>query len=276
MKKYLLILILFFGFLSGCSRLDLAVRWADTFVMSSVTDYFDLTSEQDARARGDFRTALRDVKKIDFPILASHLEDFALLVEKKEVTDEKVDRFLDQVDSQVRTSIARFETMAQNLLDQQSGGSYEMFDAEFSRKHEKDLKEARDDRAQKKKVNKNIDRFVGETVEFLTEEQQKEVDAWIRTNPPPLQLQLESRKALFDQFKSLRADEKKRRDFIRSYFTNWIALQTPAYQKARMESHQRIRSLFKKVLATITEKQRKNLVENFRFRAKDFRAISLK
>lgn len=273
MKKYLLIPFLA---LSGCSRLDLALRWADTFVMSSVTDYFDLTSDQDNKARGDFKAALKEIQKNDFPAFADQLESLATSVEKKEAKDEHVDQFLDRVDALLKRSIARFEPMAQNLLNDQAKNGFKMFDAEFQKKHSKDLEEAKDEKSRAKKASKNVDRFVDETVEFLTSEQKKEVEASIKENPFPHLLQLESRKSLFENFKSVRLDDKKRQEFIKTYFTNWNSLQTADYQKARAESLQRVRDLFKKVLSTMTDKQRKNLVENFRVRASELRKISLK
>lgn len=273
MKKILLLSLLF---LTSCTRLGFALRWADTFVMSSVSDYFELTSDQDAKARGDFKAALSEIQKKDFPDFAGQLESFANLVEKKESSDKAVDQFLDQMDLLFKRSMARFEPMAQNLLADQANSDYKLFDKEFTRKHDKDLQQAKDEKEQFKKALKNVDRFVDETVEFLTDEQKNEVESSVKSQPAPTLLQLESRKALFEKFKSLRKDDEKRKEFISIYLKDWNSLQTPAYQKARAEMLLRIRGLFKKIVSTMTEKQRKNLVENFRIRAEDLREISAK
>ncbi len=277
-KRCVIPLMLFFFFLFSvsCSRLDFAMKWADTFVMSSVTDYFELTSEQDDKARSEFNLALKEVQKVDFPIFATQLTGFADLVEKKEMTDAKADNFFDEIHKTLMQSMARFEPMAQNMINDQIKTDFKMFDKEFLRKHDKDLKAAKDQVEQIKKARKNVERFVDETVEILRPEQLKEIEDSIKNDPFPAVLQMESRKAMFEKFKLVRQDPAQRKEFVHKYFVDWDSLQTADYKKSRNESLQKFRVWIKKVLGSLDDKQRANLVKSFRGRADELKKISEK
>ena len=55
MKKFLLPLIFIIFFLTNsCSRLDIAVQFANTYVVNKADDYFDLTKEQTKWVRKNF------------------------------------------------------------------------------------------------------------------------------------------------------------------------------------------------------------------------------
>jgi len=151
MKQTLLSLIVL---VSGCSRLDFAMKWADTFVMASVTDYFDLTSQQDEEARGDFKKALVEVQKQDFPIFSAWLFRFSEEIEFKKMTDKKMDVYLEEAEKNLRKSLARFEPMAQNLVIDQIPSNFKMFDKEFLRKHDKDIEKAKDESEQLRKAKR--------------------------------------------------------------------------------------------------------------------------
>lgn len=269
-------LLLLFGFmiLSGCSRLDIVMRWADTFVMSSVTDYFELTSEQDDLVREEFKSALKDVQKKDFPAFVERLREFAEQVEKKDLTDTKMDQFLASVDKSLKVSLARFEPMAQKLVADQVKTDFKMFDKEFSRKLEKDMKKAKDPAEQLEKARKNVERFVKETVGQLRPEQEIEIQAFIKAEPFPAILQVESRQFTFDKFREIRKEAKKREEYIHKYFTDWDSLQTPEYRKARDISLGKYRGWIKKVLGCLDDKQRAHLVESLRSRADELRRIA--
>lgn len=268
--------LLLFGFmiLSGCSRLDIVMRWADTFVMSSVTDYFELTSEQDDLAREEFKSALKDVQKKDFPAFVERLREFAEQVEKKDLTDTKMDQFLASVDKSLKVSLARFEPMAQKLVADQVKTDFKMFDKEFSRKLEKDMKKAKDPAEQLEKARKNVERFVKETVGQLRPEQEIEIQAFIKAEPFPAILQVESRQFTFDKFREIRKEAKKREEYVHKYFTDWDSLQTPEYRKARDISLGKYRGWIKKVLGSLDDKQRAHLVESLRSRADELRRIA--
>lgn len=260
----------------GCSRLDFAMKWADTFVMSSVTDYFELTSEQDDQARAEFKTALVQVQKQDFPIFASQLRRFSDEVEKKQVTSEKIDLFLEDLDKTLKISLARFEPMAQKLVSDQVKSDFKMFDKEFLRKHDKDLKLAKDEEEQLSKARKNFNKFVDETVGSLRQDQEKEIEAELKAHPFPALVQMESRKAMFEQFKLLRNNDEKRKEYIHKYFTKWETLQTAEYRKARDQALARFKTMIKKVLINLDDKQRLHLVKNFRVRADELTKIAEK
>lgn len=268
--------LIFLVLLSGCSRLELALRWADTFVMSSVTDYFELTSEQKSQARGEFKKALAEIQKNDFPGMAKTLRDLADATEKNQINDETLENFLKGVLNAFRTSAVRFEPMAQKIVADQVASNFKLFDKEFQKKYDKDLEKSKDPKKHRGQVEDRIERFVDETIGYLSDSQEKQLKEWLDQTPSPDALQLESRKIVFEKFKTARTEEKSRIEFVHTFFSNWESLQTPAYLAARSEYQKKSKSIMLQILLASDDKQRKNMSKNLRGRADELQKLSEK
>lgn len=255
---------------TGCSRLDLALRWADTFVMSSVTDYFDLNSEQKKAAKDEFNKALSDLRREEFPKLAEILRKIADLSEKNELKAPAIEGFLKEMTAGFTVALQRFEPMAQKIVADQAATGFKLFDEEFQKKYEKDLKKAQDPTQARAQWKDRADSMVDESIEYLTEAQTQMLKSWQTQNNPPKLLQVESRKTVFEKFKLARDNEESRKNFIKLFFSDWISIQTPAFQTARAEYQAKTHALMISILTQLTEEQRKNLTKNFRARAKEF------
>lgn len=252
---------------AGCSRLDLALRWADTFVMYSVTDYFELSSAQKTEARKEFNRALADLKREDFSKLSAELRALAELSDQNAFTAENVENHLKLLQDGFLAAGRRFEPMAQKLIQDQVAVNFKQFDTEVMKKYEKDLKRAQDPAQARSKMKNRADDIIDDTIGYLTSSQKEAFKAWVQQTTPPQVQQVENRRIVLDKFKAIRGEEAARKKFVHDFFHNWESLQGAEYLTARADYQKKIRDFVVQIATTLEEKQRKNLSENLRARA---------
>jgi hypothetical protein len=266
---FLLVLLTF----SSCSKLSVGVYWADTFALSQLDDYFTFDSAQREKAKEEFRAALLEVRRHDFPSFAETLEGIAMEVEKNELTAARLEHWSGKVETAVRTAARRFEPLGQRLVAEQAGKGFDRFDREFRDRHEKGAKRLATPEDRLKQARKRTERVISETVGSLTKEQEGWVEELLRENP--LVLEQESRLFTFEQFKAARAGEPARSVFVRKYFYEWDSLQKPDYISARNAYRKSSLTMMLKVLGSASAKQKQHLIENFRDRAAEFRKLAV-
>lgn len=250
--------------------------WADTFVMAYVTDYFELNADQKNIARTEFNTAFTDSKKQDFPVYARIMTEIADATEKDQLNGESLEPKMKEVERTIQRSMERFEPMAQKVIESQVASHFQMFDQEFQKKYEKDLAKLKSEKDPTSKYFEKVEKWVSETTEYLTDAQKVEIRESLKKNPSPVMLQIESRKAVYEKFKVARGNEKTRRDFIHQFLFDWPGLQTPTYQKARLEHQQRVREIIIKTAESLSPEQKKNLIKKLRIRAAELNRIANK
>lgn len=260
--------------LSGCTKLEFALRWADTFVLSYITDYFDLSSLQKTQSRSEFKKSLSDVQKNEFPQVAQKLNELANGFEKKDLKPEKIESLLKSAEPLFKKALSRFESLAQKIVSEQALKGYQTFDKEILEKYSKDIAKLTDPRQVEKENQKRLNYWLRETVEVLTPEQKKYIQEQMQQNPAPRLLQVESRKFVFEKFKVLRGNPAQRKEFIHQLMKDWTSVQDPNFLAARENYHKKVISWIIEVSRTLTETQRLKLVENLKKRASEFQRLS--
>lgn len=77
MKKIVLFLLIIVCIVASCSRLDLAVNLANSYVTNKADDFFDLTGEQSKWLKKALARDIEKVKKTIFsPISGRNVKDF--------------------------------------------------------------------------------------------------------------------------------------------------------------------------------------------------------
>lgn len=280
-KKYF-IWILGLFFISGCARLDLALKWADTYVLSSLSDYFDLSKQEKEETRQSFKQTLANIQTQDFPALAEQLNLLATLIQKTELrNDLSKEQKNDLLNIQIRKIFAdigelfkkasgRFEPLGQLVVANQAKKGFHHFDEEFLKKYNQDLLDITDQKKQKKAVQKKINTWIDETVEFLSDSQKSKLTEEVRKYPPPVFLQIESRRLVFEKFRVARNNETLRRAFVTQFFNQWDSLQSAEFQEARKAYFEHVTQWLVEIVQTMNEKQKKNLLRNLHKRALEF------
>ena len=164
--------------------------------------------------------------------------------------------------------------MAQKVFNFQAKSGFESFDKELREKQEKDLKKASNVKDLAKDSRKKISRWVNETVEVLTTEQDRELTDMALKFPAPLKFQIQSREALFEKFKSVRSDPEARQKLIHDFFYQWESLQSEDYLKARQEYRTKYRQWLIGLSSKLTVNQKQDFVKNLRKRAAELKYLS--
>lgn len=250
------------------------LRWADSFAMSYISDYFDFTGAEEKEIKQDFNIVLKQIQKEDFPVLATQFDQLADQIEKDHLNAETVESFLSQFEAALKKSTQRFEPVAQKVFNFQAKSGWETFDKEFRRKQKKDTKKASNVKDLAKDSRKKISRWVSETVEALTTEQEREFTDMALKYPAPLKLQIASREALFEKFKTVRGDAEAREKLIDDFFSDWESTQTPEYLKARLEYRAKYRAWLVNLSGKLSTRQKQDFVKNLRKRAAELKSLS--
>jgi hypothetical protein len=250
------------------------VYWVDTFAASQLDNYFTLDRSAKEKAKEEFRAIFTEVRRRDFPEIASLLEGIALDVEKNQLTPSRLLHWQTEAESDLKRAAQRFAPLAERLLAEQALKGFEKFDQEAMEKFEEKAQAMATPGDRLEEAKKRIRRVVKETLGKLTDAQMAQAEAVLQEKP--LQLEHEGRIFLFEQFKRVRSSPLARREFLRRYFFDWDSLQKKEYLKERDAYKKKSRELMLSLLASATADQKKNLVDNFRSRARDFRDLTLK
>lgn len=156
------------------------------------------------------------------------------------------------------------------MVANQAKKGFHHFDEEFLKKYNQDLLDITDQKKQKKAVQKKINTWIDETVEFLSDSQKSKLTEEVRKYPPPVFLQIESRRLVFEKFRVARNNETLRRAFVTQFFNQWDSLQSAEFQEARKAYFEHVTQWLVEIVQTMNEKQKKNLLRNLHKRALEF------
>lgn len=272
--KLWLSLLIFLPLLLSCSKLSIGVYWVDTFAASQLDNYFELNRAAKEKAKEEFRAIFTEVRRQDFPRIASILEGIALEVEQGRLTSGRILHWQNQAENDLKRAAQRFAPLAERLVMEQAPKGFEKFDEEANGKFGERAENLAAPESRMEESKKRIKRVVNETLGRLTDAQMAQTEVLLRENP--LQLEHEGRVFLFEQFKRVRSSPLARKEFLRRYFFDWDSLQKKEYLEARDAYKIKSRELMLSLLAGATAGQKKHLVENFRARAREFRDLTLK
>jgi hypothetical protein len=274
MQKYFISFLALALVSTGCMKLGTVLNWADTYALSTLGDYFDLNAEQKKQAKKEINETLHQIEKNEFPAFAAILQDAASLIEKGEWTEGAIEKSISTAQSLINKAYARLEPLAQRLVEEQATSGFARFDDAFEKKYRKDIEINSSSKEQSNIYKKRFGKWVSETVEFSTPEQE---DAWTDftlKDPYPASLKLQSHKMVFEKFKSVRMNKEARTEFIHLCFTDWLGVQAPTYQQAQAKYREGLQHWIIIQLEKLTDKQKKNLIENLRKRAQELQDLS--
>ena len=219
MKKTLCLMLILFSV--SCNRLQMALDWSDTLLISRVEDYFDLNSEQEKQLKIAYQKTLKEVKKEELQQFSNQLLKIKDQIKSQKLERKHIQEHFDEIQNYILSISIKLEPQAQKLIEEQSKKSFDQFDQEFLDKLSEDRKEWQSlDKIQKNQIESWMswgERLLGD----LTEEQNKMIEAHIQKNPRPRMLQIESRQSVFEKFKLARQKPETRTQFIHQFFSDW-------------------------------------------------------
>lgn len=269
MKKIFLSLFLVIIF-SSCSRLDIAVGLASTYIVKKSNDYFDLTISQTKWVRSHFNTDFAKVKKFIFPQIAAEMISIADIVSgQKNITEAMVDTTSVRLKNFFYEGLRMFSGSAVALVDQFTPEQISYFQKEFEEINA-ELKEKSSQENSYKRMKKNYDSWLG----GMTSDQKASLEKFTSTRPDLINEKIEHRKGLSNEFVKTYPDPLKRKTFIENLFNNYESLYSPNFAKITKDRNKLTASFVASVLNSMTEDQRKTLIETLRERANQLIKIS--
>lgn len=269
MKKIVALIMLILCITISCSRLDLAVNLANSYITNKADDFFDLTNEQSKWLKKSLARDITNVKKLIFPQLASEMFKAADTLSNYKTFDSNI----------VLTSYIRLEALFYDGLRFFSTTAIELADKimpmqleYFQKQSDKKLLEMKHDPEKKSynKIKKHFDSWMG----GMTSKQKQELKAFIDIYPPPVNEVVYNRQTLIHNFIRAFPDKVARRSFVGGLFTKYETMMDLKYKKIVTEKNKRVAAFFTNILNNMSTDQKKVLIETIRDRANQLIKIS--
>lgn len=274
MKKHLWIFIAFFA-LAGCSNLEFATNWADTYLDHQIDNYFDLDRGQDVFVSQALKDNIQKIRKDFYPQFADELRRNADELEKTPtLTVAQLEEAQKRLQALVMKTLAVVEPSAQDFVDRLRPEQLKNFEKEFTKKNKKIQNEVDDkDTA----VSEQSDRMEGQLKYWLgslTYEQRKQLKKFCEENPYPQKERLENRKKIATEFTTSFPDVEKRHRFIHTLLTDYKSLYDKNYATAMDKYQKSVRTFLESFFNGLKADDKKTLISNFRKRADELKKIS--
>ncbi len=261
--------------LSSCSRLSIAVRWADTLIVEAVDSRFDLNSEQKKEFTKEVYQSIQLLKKEKFPAWAKRFDKWADAIEKEKISEATSVDMWDWVQSEFRDLAKYADAPMMKLIDKIDEKNFET-NKKMSLKEIDELRKKQQTKdAQFEDQKKKILRWIEFWHDSPTDAQDKKLDAFIKQSPFPIEASWSHREAQIIKFYDLRKDKPALRAWVKETLYNPESLRPPEYQAAINEWIKNLRIYIREFHQSLSDKQLKFLVKELRKRAGELRELAV-
>lgn len=275
MKRWTVLLLGATLFLSGCSRWDWALRFADVYLMSEADRFFDLTTAQEKRLKPEVQAIIAEIRREDFPVFADFLDRINAAV--ADLPAEGIDRSrLDAWFTESKKHFARlarrFEPAALNLARDAGDEQAAHFETEFKRGTEKLRKKTDTPDKRFEHDFERAERWFKTWLHRPTKEQRLLLEAYVRDNPTPVAEQLAHRERLLADFLAQKGEA--RLAWIKKFYENPEALRDKAYAEKMATRENKLKDFLVAISKTLSAEQKKKLSENLSDKAAQLRRLA--
>lgn len=263
MTRILLILILGFACLPSCSRLDLAFHWADTYIVSKVDDYFDISSRQSKELKKSLKKDFKKVSKSVLPKIIADVKKFETDLQVSNLQEETLASFFTESTDYFEDFASYFADSAVTFIATADAKQLAYFEKAFHEKQSEereklaDLKKYQSD--SKEKYQKYFKMFLG----TLTSDQKILIDKHLQESPYPKALKLKNKDHVFASFmKAAKTSPLDAKEFVEMMAQNPQRYNLPEYQTAFEHYREDLKKLLVSVVLSLTPEQKKELKEN--------------
>lgn len=273
MNKLFLFLIL--AFLVACSRMDILLALSDRLFVSELDDYFDLTSEQSRRTRKDFTQILDQVRTDLFRPVADRIEKLAQNIDDNSLTEKQISEDFDWSLGLVKKISVEFEKPTHDFLTSLTPDQISYFEKKSMSKLEDNFEKHDSPEKIEQLDLKKFDKWISYTVEELTKDQEKKLKEFVQKNPFPHKERLTNQKKIIQTW----IEKLRTKSELKSFVTSWIhereKIDSKEYLEAKKTYQDKLKKFIYELYLSLSSEQKKTLVENLRFRAKEFREHAL-
>lgn len=248
---------------AGCSRLDLALKFVDTYVVYKVDDYFDLTSKQKDWLRVEFEKDFAKIKSNILPKAAKDLDRLSnTMTNKKTFTEKEVEAELELLFTYFLEIVRTFTQNAKSFASLLTIKQVETFQKNYREK----MEEFRENTNNKKALDRMLTSF-NTWFGNLSPAQSSMITTFVNDNPMPIDSLLSNRLRLSDEFKEAFMIEASRNSFIERLFTDYNSMLDSNYTTLRSNRNKNFTRLLTSMLNSMTEDQREELATNLKNRS---------
>jgi len=260
-----MILILSLGLLclnSGCSRLDMAYRWADVYIASKVDDYFDISSEQKKELKKSLKKDLAEVKSDVLPTWIENLKKIEKEVNAESINQEQVAAYFSAFMKDIEEINSHFTNTAVNFIATTSPKQRDNFVKAFDKKNSDDLAKINSpSKLREQYKDKYIDwmeMFIGS----MTSDQKSLLEKHLATAPFPAVLKIKNKEYIFAQHLAGNRSQDDLQNFVKEFCAHPKSFDMPEYTAAVEAYKKNLQKFVVDVFGTLTPKQKSALKEN--------------
>lgn len=276
MNKFLLLLCLGFFSLTGCSRLDMAFRWADTYIASKVDDYFDISSKQSKDLKNGIQKDLQGLKAQVLPSWIERLQRIQQEVQDGSINDSRIAFYFTAFLKDIEQINSHFSTTAVDFIASTKPEQIEHFNKAFQRKNQDDLENSHDLARVKKEYREKYEEWLEMFLGSLTAEQKKLVDDNLNNSPFPAELKAKNKSFVMQAFLNHKESPDEMKAFVKDYYTNPDKYDLPEYRSAFVKYQSDLQKLVTQIIATMTQKQKESLKENIEEKTAQLNSIIIR
>lgn len=275
MKRLFLGLLCFTGIVS-CSRLDIAVSWADTYIVSQVDDYFDITSTQSKALKESLKNDITKVRHEQFVLWATELRRFEKEVREETLTAESFHDYFEKTLQTSKKIQPYFADSAVKFISTATPAQLEHFERTLRKKNVEDEKKIQNGQKARNEARKKYLRWVEMWIESLTKDQYQLLDQHLNDNPFPALEQIKNKNYVLEKFHEARKSPESLKNFVRNYYNNKYQYADPEYQKALTKYQAELEKFILSLIKSLNEKQKKLLSESLISKASSLEKLAAK
>lgn len=246
--------------ISSCSRVDIAINWADTYLYYELKSQFDFSGVQNENTEKAADEFIASIKKEWLPIVAQQLRGIADRVES--IPNDELKSYLrkesDGFGVHLKTLLMLAANQVPNLEKTITSKNWTYFKSKFEKKNSEILKDT-----VKNRMEENIELFMGP----LSDSQSKLIQKWITDNPPNNLLRVENRRhimSLLDAKLNPWSPEKWRQVVV-EWAKNSDNFELTSYKEWRLKRISATLDLIEELFKSLSSKQKvilkKNLID---------------
>jgi len=257
------------GAVLGCSRTDLAFKFADTYIAAKTDEYFSLTSAQKKEFTKNLQGDLEQIRQKTFPVLAQKFRDLEKYTFQDKISEAQLETIFKLVQEQFHAVGQQFSDSTLKLVVQLNDSQYEYLEKQVHKNIKSNDEDSQDPRDLVKETNKKYKKMFVLWLGDLSSDQKKMLEKFIKEKPFPWQLRNKNKEFIMKNFLEARKKPETLKAFIQAFFTQYDSLQLPAYKTAALKYEADLRVFMVSLWKTFSPAQREYLHEALEKRAQD-------
>lgn len=252
----------------SCSRVSLATRYADTLIWWEVDRLVDFSADKRKVAKSQVEKMYRLVVETSFPALAKSFSKLPEQVESgKPLEDLPCVEDMVKVFTSLPSTLKPSTEIMADLLGPQE---YQNLISNYRKKIDQEAEKIAKSKKEQFEIYQGaLEYFIGS----LTSEQESLIKDFYAVETYPYELQIENKKHNLQLVEATRGDQEKLRKLAADFFVADSSIELVEFKQARSQFFKKISRLTNKIIASLSEKQKRELRKNSLELSEDLRSL---